>query len=111
MKTKISPAIVGAFVIGAFALGTLALLSFGGFHFFDKPERFVVYFDESVHGLDLEHRVQFVRGEVDQPGDAAEGDGLLPRAQPQPGGHAVVAAGLDDEVGHGAEQTLRIGDS
>ncbi len=40
-------------MIGAFALGTLALLSFGGFHFFEKPERFVVYFDESVHGLDL----------------------------------------------------------
>lgn len=53
MKTKVSPAIVGAFVIGAFALLTLGLLSFGGIHFFDKPERFVVYFGESVHGLDL----------------------------------------------------------
>ncbi len=53
MKTKVSPAIVGAFVIGAFALGTLALLSFGGISFFAKPERFVVYFDESIHGLDL----------------------------------------------------------
>lgn len=52
MKSKVSPAVVGAFVIGAFALATLALLSFGGFHFFDKPERFVVYFDESVSGLD-----------------------------------------------------------
>lgn len=53
MKTKISPAILGAFVIGAFAVGILALLSFGGVSFFHKPERFVVYFDESVHGLDL----------------------------------------------------------
>jgi paraquat-inducible protein B len=53
MKTKVSPAVVGAFVIGAFALGVLALLSFGGFSFFEKPQRFVVYFDESVHGLDL----------------------------------------------------------
>jgi len=53
VKTKVSPAIVGAFVIGAFALGTLALLSFGGISFFAKPERFVVYFDESIHGLDL----------------------------------------------------------
>lgn len=52
MKTKASPAVVGAFVIGAFALAIMALLSFGGFHFFDKPERFVVYFDESVSGLD-----------------------------------------------------------
>lgn len=53
MKTKVSPAIVGAFVIGAFALLTLGLLSFGGISFFNKPERFIIYFGESVHGLDL----------------------------------------------------------
>lgn len=52
MKTKISPAFVGAFVIGAFALGIIALLSFGGMSFFSKPQRFLVYFDESIHGLD-----------------------------------------------------------
>jgi paraquat-inducible protein B len=52
MKTKISPAVVGAFVIGAFALGVVALLTFGGVNFFSKPQRFVVYFDESVHGLE-----------------------------------------------------------
>jgi paraquat-inducible protein B len=53
MKTKVSPAIVGAFVIGAFALLVVGLLSFGGVNFFSKPQRFVVYFDESIHGLDL----------------------------------------------------------
>lgn len=53
MKTKVSPAIVGAFVIGAFALGLIALLSFGGMSLFSKPQRFVVYFDESISGLDL----------------------------------------------------------
>ena len=53
MKAKLSPTVVGAFVIGAIALGVLALLSFGGLHFFSQPQRFVVYFDESVHGLDL----------------------------------------------------------
>lgn len=53
MKTKVSPAVVGAFVIGAFTLGVLAVLSFGGFSFFEKPERFVTFFDESIHGLDL----------------------------------------------------------
>jgi len=53
MKTKAGPAIVGAFVIGAFVLGVVALLSFGGVSFFSKPERFLVYFDESIHGLDL----------------------------------------------------------
>ncbi len=53
MKTKVGPAIVGAFVIGAFVLGVIGLLAFGGVSFFSKPQRFVVYFDESVHGLDL----------------------------------------------------------
>jgi paraquat-inducible protein B len=53
VKTKLSPTVVGGFVIGAIALGILALLSFGGLHFFSQPQRFVVYFDESVHGLDL----------------------------------------------------------
>jgi phospholipid/cholesterol/gamma-HCH transport system substrate-binding protein len=53
VKTKVSPAIVGAFVIGAFALAIISLLSFGGVSFFSKPQRFVVFFDESIHGLDL----------------------------------------------------------
>jgi paraquat-inducible protein B len=53
VKTKLSPTVVGVFVIGAIALGVVALLSFGGLHFFSQPQRFVVYFDESVHGLDL----------------------------------------------------------
>lgn len=53
MKTKVSPAVVGLFVLGAFILGLVALFSFGGINFFSKPERFVVYFDESIHGLDL----------------------------------------------------------
>ncbi|HWZ95934.1 MAG TPA: MlaD family protein [Opitutaceae bacterium] len=53
MKAKLSPTVVGVFVIGAVALGVVALLSFGGLHFFSQPQRFVVYFDESVHGLDL----------------------------------------------------------
>jgi paraquat-inducible protein B len=53
VKTKTSPTVVGLFVLGALALTVIALLSFGGFNFFAKPERFVVYFDESAHGLDI----------------------------------------------------------
>ncbi len=53
MKTKVSPAAVGMFVLGALALGMIALLSFGGLSLFSKPQRFAVYFDESIHGLDL----------------------------------------------------------
>jgi paraquat-inducible protein B len=58
MKTKVSPTIVGAFVIGAMVLGIVALFSFGGVNFFAKPQRFVVYFDESVHGLDQGSQVK-----------------------------------------------------
>src|SRR5471030_2919096 len=50
---KVSPAVIGAFVIGAFALGTLALLFFGGINFFRHEQRFIVFFDESIVGLDL----------------------------------------------------------
>ena len=53
MKTKISPSLVGFFVLGDLALGLIALLSFGGVNFFSKPQRFIVYFNESIHGLDL----------------------------------------------------------
>lgn len=59
MKTKVSPAVIGLFVMGAILLGVVALLSFGGVSFFHKPERFVVFFDESVHGLDLGSPVKF----------------------------------------------------
>ncbi len=53
MKTKVSPALLGGFVLGAIVLAFVALLSFGGMHFFSKPQRFIVFFDESIHGLDL----------------------------------------------------------
>lgn len=53
VKTKISPAVVGIFVLGAILLIIVALLSFGGVNFFYKPQRFLVYFNESIHGLDL----------------------------------------------------------
>jgi len=52
MKTKISPALVGAFVLGAFAIGIITLLALGSLSLFTKPERFIVYFDESISGLD-----------------------------------------------------------
>jgi paraquat-inducible protein B len=59
VKTKVSPTVVGFFVLGAFFLGIIALLSFGSFNFLTKPEQFVVYFDESVSGLDQGSPVKF----------------------------------------------------
>jgi paraquat-inducible protein B len=53
VKTKVSPTVVGLFVLGALALAVAALLMFGDVSFFSKPQRFVVYFNESIHGLDL----------------------------------------------------------
>jgi len=53
MKTKVSPSVIGMFVVGAFALLLSGLLSFGSVSMFSKPQRFLVRFDESIHGLDL----------------------------------------------------------
>lgn len=36
----------------------IALFSFGGINFFAKPQRFIVYFNESIHGLDLGSQVK-----------------------------------------------------
>lgn len=52
MKTKISPATVGMFVLGALLLFVVGFLSFGGSNIFNQPARFMIYFDESVSGLD-----------------------------------------------------------
>ena len=52
MKTNLSPAAVGLFVLGALLLGVIAFLSFGGTNIFAKPARFLIYFGESVSGLD-----------------------------------------------------------
>ena len=41
------------FVLGALVLGLAAYLSFGGQNILSKPSRFMIYFDESVSGLDL----------------------------------------------------------
>jgi len=59
VKTKVSPTVVGFFVLGAMLLGIIALLSLGSFNFLTKPQRFMVYFDESVSGLDLGSPVKF----------------------------------------------------
>ena len=52
MKTKISPAVVGMFILGALLVFVVLFLSFGGSNIFSKPSRFLIYFDESVSGLD-----------------------------------------------------------
>ena len=53
MKTRISPTLVGVFVLGALVIAIIGIMSFGGVNIFSHPQRFVVYFDESINGLDL----------------------------------------------------------
>lgn len=47
------------FVLGALLLAVVAFLSFGGTNVFSKPPRFLVYFGESVSGLDPGASVKF----------------------------------------------------
>ena len=52
MKTKLNPAIVGAFVIGALTLLVAALLTLRSCHVFSRSGHFEACFNESVQGLD-----------------------------------------------------------
>lgn len=47
------PAVVGAFILGAVALCVLGILFFGGMRFFTTTTRAVVFFSDSVAGLDV----------------------------------------------------------
>lgn len=53
------PAIVGAFILGAVGLGVAAILFFGGMRMFTKTSRAVVFFSESLAGLDVGAPVTF----------------------------------------------------
>ncbi|KIH77680.1 paraquat-inducible protein B [Geoalkalibacter ferrihydriticus] len=59
MSKKVNPALVGAFVLGALALSLAAVIIFGGGHFFRATERYVLYFDGSVKGLNVGAPVVF----------------------------------------------------
>lgn len=59
MKSKVNPATVGMFVLGALLLFVVGFLSFGGSNIFSKPARFMIYFDESVSGLDPGAPIKF----------------------------------------------------
>jgi paraquat-inducible protein B len=53
------PAVVGAFILGAVALGVAGILFFGGMHIFATRARVVVFFSESLAGLDVGSPVTF----------------------------------------------------
>ncbi|MGO8920881.1 MAG: MlaD family protein [Stellaceae bacterium] len=53
------PAVVGAFILGAVALGVAGILLFGGMRLFATSTRVVVFFSESLAGLDVGSPVTF----------------------------------------------------
>ncbi len=59
MSKKTNPAVIGAFVLGAAALSVLGLLLFGGGRFFEKTFDCVMYFDETIDGLEAGAPVSF----------------------------------------------------
>lgn len=59
MSTKTNPTAVGAFVIGAIAIAVVAVMLLGGSNLFDKRFECILYFDESISGLDIGAPVEF----------------------------------------------------
>jgi paraquat-inducible protein B len=60
MKQKAKLSIIGAFVVGAFLLAAGMVIMFGAGEYFKEKERFVLYFDDSLKGLDVGAPVIFL---------------------------------------------------
>ncbi len=59
MSKKANPAMIGGFVMGAVVCAIVAVMLFGGGAFFDETFECIVYFDESISGLDMGAPVDF----------------------------------------------------
>ncbi|QEW24113.1 Paraquat-inducible protein B (plasmid) [Marinibacterium anthonyi] len=59
MSRKADPKRIGLFVVGAFALALACVMVFGGRNLFAPTERFVLYFEGSVAGLQVGAPVNF----------------------------------------------------
>ena len=59
MSKKASPTIIGSFVLGAILLVVLGLAFLGTIKLSDQSREFVLFFDESVNGLDIGSRVKY----------------------------------------------------
>ena len=59
MSKKASPTLIGAFVVGGLALVMLALVAVAGGEFFERKERAVMYFSNSIYGLEVGAPVMF----------------------------------------------------
>jgi paraquat-inducible protein B len=61
-----NPAVVGAFVLGAIALAVGGVIFFGSARLFADTERFVIYFEGSVNGLQVGSPVKLEGVEIGQ---------------------------------------------
>ncbi len=59
MAKRSNPTLIGAFVLGALMLVVLGLLMLGGREWFTEKRRFVIYFDNSIKGLNVGAAVTF----------------------------------------------------
>jgi paraquat-inducible protein B len=53
MSKKANPATIGAFIVGAIILLIVGILVFSSEAWFNKNDRFIVFFDESINGLNI----------------------------------------------------------
>jgi paraquat-inducible protein B len=85
MSQKANTSLIGAFVIGGFVLAITAIMLFGADRFDAKRTQLVLYFEDSINGLDIGSPVKFkgvTIGKVSQvliraPGQK-EGDNAVP---------------------------------
>jgi paraquat-inducible protein B len=59
MSKRASPTLIGGFVVGALALAIVGVIVIGGGRFFTETREGVIYFQESVAGLDVGSEVTF----------------------------------------------------
>lgn len=59
MSKKANPAAIGVFVVGAVILAVVSVVIFGSGTLFTKTEKFILYFEDSINGLDVGAPVKF----------------------------------------------------
>lgn len=59
MSQKASPTLIGVFIIAAIALAVVTVILFGSGRLFSKTEDFILYFEDSVNGLEVGAPVKF----------------------------------------------------
>src|SRR6266481_4476406 len=97
MGKRANPLLVGSFVLGGLALAVTVIATIGSGKFFRHTQRFVVYFDGSVNGLDKGAPVKFRGVPI---GTVTDVRLKLP---PQPADEQRIPALVEIDEDHGRE--------